>query len=247
MYHNYIYVPLYNGLVALINFLPMWAGVGMAIVVFTILVKLVLFPLSKTTLKTQLRMKEIEPKMKTLREKYKGKTQELSQAMMQLYKDEKVNPFSSMIGLVLVIVQFPILFALYRIFYSGGLPNVHPELLYSFVHAPAHALNMTFFGINIATKSIIFALLAGLAQFFQMKYSFAQMAPATTAVVDPSKKPAMGDMMVTMQKQMKYTFPILMVLIAYSVNSAIALYLITSSLFALGQEVVMRRSLRKKI
>lgn len=230
-------------MIAIINTLPMWAGVGAAIVIFTIIVKLVLFPLSKSTLKTQLRMKEIEPKMKTLREKYKGNAQEMSARMMQLYREEKVNPFSSLIGLLLVIIQFPILFALYRIFYSGGLPNVHTELLYSFIHAPTETLNMTFLGINIATKSIIFALLAGIAQYFQMKYSFAQMTTSNTPAVDA--KPGMGDMMMTMQKQMKYTFPILMVLIAYSVNSAIALYLITSSLFALGQEVVMRRSLRR--
>ncbi len=248
LYHHYVYIPLYNGLVFLIDLLPQWAGIGVALILFTIIVKLILFPLSRSMYKTQIRMKQIEPKMKILREKYKGDTKAMSVHTMQLYKDEKVNPFSSFFSLFLIIVQFPILIALYRIFYSGGLPMIHSELLYSFVHAPSFLPSTSFFGVEIAEKSAIFAVLAGVAQFFQMKYSFAQTTPTPAPVLNTDGKDATPDIaatMATMQSQMKYIFPVIMVVIAYTVNAAIALYLITSSLFALGQEVVMRRSLKK--
>ncbi len=242
LYHNIIYVPLYNGLVFLIGILPSWAGVGFAIILFTIIVKFILYPLSKSTLKTQLKMKVIEPKMKAIREKHKGDNQAMSMATLQMYKEEGVNPFVSFFSLFLILIQLPILFALYRIFYLGGLPNVHTDLLYSFVTVPS-VVSMSFLGINIAGKSLILALGAGAAQFFQMRYSFAQNGPV--APTAPGAAPDMAATMASMQTQMKYIFPIMMVIIGYTVNAGIAIYLITSSLFMLAQEIIMRRGLAK--
>jgi len=146
LYHTYIYTPLYNALVFIITHIPEWAGVGVGVILLTIIVKFVLFPLSRSTLKTQMRMKEIEPKMNAIRAKHKGDQQKMSLAIMEMYKEEKVNPFSSFFSLFLIIIQFPILVALYKIFYSGGLPSVHSDLLYSFVPFNGEPLNTSFLG-----------------------------------------------------------------------------------------------------
>ena len=66
MYHTIIFQPLYNGLISIIDLIP-WIDVGVAVILFTIIVKLILFPLSKSALLTQVRMKEVEPEANRIR------------------------------------------------------------------------------------------------------------------------------------------------------------------------------------
>jgi YidC/Oxa1 family membrane protein insertase len=136
LYNALVYNPLYNVLVFLISAFPA-LNVGWVIIIFTVFVKLLLFPLSRATIKNQIKMKKLEPKMAELRTKFKGNQQQLSVEMMNLYKTEKTNPFA---GIFLVLIQLPILFALYRVFWAGGLPVIHTDLLYSFVTAPLLAV-----------------------------------------------------------------------------------------------------------
>lgn len=240
LYQNFIYEPMYNALVYLLSHLDPYIGVGGVVIIFTVLVKVILFPLSKAALHNQIRMRELEPKLSEIRKQYKESPQEMSLQTMRVYKENKLNPLS---GIFLLIIQIPIIWALYKIFLVGGLPNIHTEILYSFVNAPQDAVNMVFLGIDIAKKSAVLALLAGITQYFQVKYSIPEMKK-------PDKKdgaPEFGqEMMRAMNTQMKYVLPVIVTVIAFSVNAGIALYWATSNLFAIGQEVLIRRRLKNK-
>ena len=93
LYHILFYKPLYNGLIALLSIVP-GGDVGIAVVLFTVLVKLILFPLSARSLRPQKMMKAIEPELAAIKEKYKDDKAGQSQKVMALYKEKQINPFS---------------------------------------------------------------------------------------------------------------------------------------------------------
>src|SRR5690606_5202936 len=113
-----LYQPLYNGLIFLIDVIP-YRDAGLAVVLLTIAVKLILFPLSKKAVRTQLILKQVQPELDSLKEKHKDDKQAQAQAMMGLYKEKGINPFSSFF---LILIQLPIILTLYRIFVGSGLP-----------------------------------------------------------------------------------------------------------------------------
>ena len=97
---------------------------GLAIIILTVIIKIILYPLTKKQIESMKAMQEIAPKMKKLQEKYKDNQQMLQQKMVQLYQDAGVNPFA---GCLPMLIQMPILMALYYTFYSfnygGGAPS----------------------------------------------------------------------------------------------------------------------------
>ena len=106
-----------------------WIDAGIAVIILTIIVRLILFPLSKKAIVTQVRMKEIEPELNRLKQTVPDKQQQALK-VMDLYKEKGVNPFSSFLVL---FIQLPVIYALYSIFIKSGLPVVKTALLYSFV------------------------------------------------------------------------------------------------------------------
>lgn len=234
LYHTIVFDPLYNGLIFLFDVIP-WIDAGFAVIIFTIIIRLILFPLSKKAIVTQVRMKEIEPELNNLRKTVTDKQQQALK-VMALYKEKGVNPFSSFF---LLFLQLPIIYALYSIFISSGLPVVNGALLYSFIDVPI--INMHFLGlIDISQKSFLFAGLAAVAQFFQLHFSLAASNTGTVKSDNPSI-----DMAANMMKNMKYVFPIIVFFISYKISAVVALYWTISSLFTLGQELIVRRHLKK--
>src|SRR5579864_1534334 len=162
-----IYQPRYNALVALVGAIPTH-DIGIAVIILTIIVRIILFPLSRRAIEAQLAMKKIAPEIEKLKAKHKGKREEESKAILGLYKERGVHPFAS-IGLVLV--QFPVLIGLYWVFYRGGFPHVNAALLYPFVHVPA-AVNMTFLGlVDMSKRNVILAVAAAITQFLYTRLS----------------------------------------------------------------------------
>ncbi len=213
---------------------------GVIIIIFTIIVKLVLLPLSIKASRAQIQMKGTEKDLQIIKEKHKDNKEEQSRKTMEYYKEKGINPFSS---IFILIIQLPILIGLYRIFLTSGLPEINQNLLYFFVNAPdPSTVNMTFlYFINITEKSIILALLAGITTYFQVSLS-------TGTQKDSSPTTGMqGDLAKAMSLQMKYFFPILMVFIAYTISSAIALYLVTSNIFAIVQEIYIKKKYHKNV
>lgn len=231
------YQPLYNGLIYLMDTLPFFDA-GVIVILFTIIVKLIMFPLSIKATKAQIEMKEIEKDLKKIKEQYSDK-QIQTQKTIELYKEKNINPFA---GFLVLLIQLPIIIALYQIFLKSGLPTINLELLYSFISAPV-SINMSFLGlIDIAGKSVTFALLAGISTYFQLVYA----TPPTDTNTDSNNKPTIQeDVMKTMQTQMKYIFPILVTFISWSVSAAVSIYWVTSNIFTIGQELYIRKHIRK--
>lgn len=239
------YEPLYNALVLLIDILPT-ADVGIAVVVLTLLVKVLILPLSIKATRTQMKLKILEPKIKEIQTKYKDKREEQAIKMMDVYKEAKVNPFSS---IFLLLLQLPIVIALYLVFARGGLPEINAEILYSFIPSPEN-VNMNFLGlIDVAGKSLVLAIIAGVAQFAQSHFLLsAQKKVKEEKKEEPAeekKEPSFRDELAkSMNLQMRYVFPLIIGFISYTISGAVALYFIVSSLVTIAQEVFVKRRLR---
>ena len=238
LFHNFFYAPLYNGLILFINIMP-FHSVGVAVVLFTCIIKIIIFPLSIQSIRTQFEMKKIEPEINEIKIKYKDDKKLQAEKTMELYKNKKINPFA---GIILMLIQLPILIALYWVFLKGGLPHIDQATIYSFTKIPS-IVNMNFFGVDVGAKSIIFAIFVAVAQFLQMQIT---MPKAKKKEVKDGKASGFGDELAkTMGVQMKYVMPIIMFFIAKSFPLVVSLYLITSSLFAIGQEYYMRRKYKQ--
>lgn len=239
------YEPLYNALVLLIDILPT-ADVGIAVVVLTLLVKVLILPLSIKATRTQMKLKILEPKIKEIQTKYKDKREEQAIKMMDVYKEAKVNPFSS---IFLLLLQLPIVIALYLVFARGGLPEINAEILYSFIPSPEN-VNMNFLGlIDVAGKSLVLAIIAGVAQFAQSHFLLSAQKKVKEEKKEESaeekKEPSFRDELAkSMNLQMRYVFPLIIGFISYTISGAVALYFIVSSLVTIAQEVFVKRRLR---
>ncbi|MEI8337818.1 MAG: YidC/Oxa1 family membrane protein insertase [bacterium] len=223
------YNPLYNLLVYLIDVIPNHDA-GIAVVLVTLVVSFLLFSISKKAIRTQLKMKEIEPELKKIKETIKDK-QEQSLATLALYKKNNINPFS---GILMALIQIPVLFALYYVFYKGGLPTIHSDILYGFIKIPLN-VNMNFLGImDIGKANIWMAIIAGIGQFTQAQI----VSPKTKK----SEKGSMSeDFAHSMNMQMKYVFPVIILMIGAGLPSALPLYWASRSIFMSVQEFVVRR------
>lgn len=234
-FHAVIYDPLYNSLVFLIEHVP-YADVGIAVILLTVAVKLVLLPLAHSAVRSQIMMNAIKGDLDAIKKQYKDDKQEQARRTMELYKEKGINPFAMILPL---LIQLPIIFGLYWVFFRGGLPEINPELLYSFIPVP-DTVNMNFIGlIDMGGKSIILALLAGITQYIQTKLSFPKLETN-------GEQSFRNDLAKSMHIQMRYVLPIIVGVIAYTISAAVALYWTTSNIFAIGQELFVRRRLLKK-
>ena len=227
LFHSAIYNPVYNALVFFVDHLPTH-DVGISVIIVTIIVRVILFPLSRRAVQTQMAMKALAPEIEALKKKYKDKPQEQGQAIFALYKERNVRPFA---GFFLILIQLPILLGLYFVFATGGLPEIDTSILYSFVPVPSN-VNMEFLGlINMADRSLVLAILAAVTQFVYTRLS---MGPRGTTT--PTEASFSSDMARTFDTQARYVLPIMIGGFAYFIAAAAPLYWVTSNLFMIGQE-----------
>ena len=230
------YNPIYNALVALVALVP-GSDVGIAVILITIIIRLIILPFSLSAARTQRAMKVLEPKLKALKEKHKGDKEKEALETLALYREGEVNPFAS---ILIVFIQIPILLALYWVFYYEPFSTINTARLYSFTPVP-HTISLEFLGIiSVAGKSMLLAVLAGVTQFFQAHL-------ALLGTMKPSDAPGMqNDFQRIMGMQLKYVFPFLIAVISYTTSGAIALYFITTNLAGALQEWYVRRALSPK-
>jgi len=233
-FYAVFYNPMYNALVALVALVP-GSDVGIAIVLLTIAIRLVLLPFSLSAARTQRAMKILEPKIKELKEKHKGDKEKEALETLALYREARVNPFASILT---VLVQIPILLALYFVFLYEPFSTINTIRLYTFTPIPG-AVSLEFLGlISVMGKSIVLAVLAGLSQFLQAHLALSEtMKPAEGA------KSIQSDFQKVMSMQLKYVFPILIGTISYTTSGAIAIYFITTNLAGSLQEWYVHRTL----
>lgn len=229
IYNLIFYEPILNLLVWLHNVIP-GSDFGWAIIALTLLVKIILWPLSGKFLKSQKALQTLQPKVDELRAKFKDKKDELGRAMIELYRNEKINPFSSCLPL---LIQFPFLIAIYQAL-RAGLQNGALDKLYPFVAAP-EIVNTMFLGIfSLASPSIPLAVLAGLSQFIQTKMLIKTPSPNIPGARDEN-------MAAMVNKQMTYFMPIITVVIGVTLPGGLSLYWIVNTLATIAQQVLVMR------
>lgn len=229
-FHLFFYQPILNLLVFLYNIIP-GHDIGVAIIVLTVLIKLAFLPLSKKAIESQKAMQDIQPKIEELKKKYANNKEEMGREMMALYKEEKVNPFSSCLPL---LIQLPFLWAVFLVFQnglSGGGKGL--EMVYSFIYRPEIINSISFGIIDLAKPNVVLAILAGLAQFWQAK----MMLTTRPAVKGEGSKDE--DMMAIMNKQMLYFMPALTVFFCLSFPGGLALYWLVTTLLAVLQQTYL--------
>lgn len=222
-----------------------FGDVGFAIIILTIFVKLILSPLAKKSIRSQILMKRMEPELKRLKKDYPNKEEQAAKTF-ELYKKYNTNPFS---GCLVLLIQLPIIFALYYTFYKGLSLGTGP--LYSFIHAPV-LLHSNFLGlVDLQGKSIVLAVIAGITQFVQGY--LATPVKAKVEVVKeipesaPEEKTFQEQMADSMQLNIRYILPVFITFIAWKISAAVALYWITSNIFSIVQEWYIRRTLAKEV
>lgn len=225
--------PMYNLLVWLYQTLPV-QDIGLAIILLTIVIKIILWPLTGKSLKGQKALQGIQPKMEELKKRYKDDKEKMAKEMMVLYKTEKVNPASSCLPL---LVQLPILIALYRVLLVG-VNNEHTYRLYSFIQDPG-IIDTTFLNImDLSKPAIYLAVLAGIAQYFQAKMMIKNRPPKSLREKEGAKD---EDMMATMNKSMLYFMPVMTVLIGSTFPGGLALYWLVVTLLSILQQYLVLR------
>lgn len=219
------YQPILNLLVFLYNFLP-GHDIGLVIVVLTVIVKIILWPLSQKALRSQQSISRLQPKIKELQAKYKDNREEQGKALMELYKQEKVNPASSCLPL---LVQLPFLWAVFKVF-RDGLSNKSLVLVYPFIQRPELLQTVSFGIIDLAKPNALLAILTGAVQYFQAKTATKQ-TPATSGGSQAEELASM------MNKQMLYFMPVMTVVICWTLPSGLSLYWCLSSALTILQQL----------
>lgn len=256
-YNIVLYQPLFNILVVLYLFLP-GHDLGLAVIGLTLLIKLLLYPSSKKSFQYQMRMAELAPKIKELQTKYKDNKVEQSKATFDLYKQEKVSPAS---GCLPLILQLPILIALYQVFSRGLKTENLQQFLYHFVpfFGPIQTISLGMFDLarpffvtvggqaQYYWPALVLALVAGFLQWLQMKSAMPPMGSGKPAgdnkVAIKEQKPG-GDFGANMQKQMAYMFPAFTVLIVLQFGSVIGVYFLASSVFSILEQKYIKSKLK---
>ncbi|PJA45097.1 hypothetical protein CO174_04650 [Candidatus Uhrbacteria bacterium CG_4_9_14_3_um_filter_50_9] len=228
LFHTFLYDPIFNLLVFFYGIIP-GAEIGFAIIALTILIKVILWPFMSKSLKAQKALQELQPKIEELKAKYADDREKLAKEMMELYQTEKVNPLSSCLP---IIIQLPILIALYRVLLAGFGPETLLNL-YTFVPNPG-SINHIFLGvIDLSVPSVYLAVLAGYFQFMQTRMLIQRRPPKQVR----GKKGAMDEsMLASMNKSMMYFMPAITVVIGSSLPAGLTVYWVTVNIVSILQQ-----------
>jgi YidC/Oxa1 family membrane protein insertase len=233
-----LYKPLLNVLFLFYAILPV-KDLGLAIIALTIVIRLVLFPSYLANLRSSQKMRELQPHLNAIKDKHKGDQKLQAEATMALYKEHKVNPMGSCLS---AIIQLPVLFALYRVF-SFGISDDILTHLYSWFPIKIDHVNTIFLSylpwdflhVDLLHRSITLAILAGLAQFWQVWLTM------KTTPMSTSGNQAM------MTNQMMYLFPAMTIVIGISLPAALTLYWLVTTLLTGWQQVYAIKTYRPSI
>ncbi len=235
LFQTILIQPLLNLLIWFYNVIP-GADMGLAIIALTVMVKALLWPFTQASLKSQKALQELQPKLNELKVQHKDDKEALAKAMMELYATEKVNPLSSCLP---ILVQIPILIALYRVL-SDGLSGQRLDLLYPFVANPGQ-INANFFGfLDLTVASIPLAVIAGALQFVQARMLMPKNIPSQVKGSEGAKD---EEMLKAMNNSMMYMMPVMTVVIGAKLPGGLTLYWVMVTLISVFQQWLV---LRKK-
>ena len=228
IFNTILFQQLFNFLVLLYIYLP-GQDFGLAVIILTIIIRFILYPLMAQSIKSQKALSEIQPRLQEVQKKYQNEKEKQAKAIMEIYKKEKINPLG---GCLPLLIQLPILIALYQVFWKG-LSEGAMANLYSFIPNPGQ-IDPYFLGmINLAEPSIILAFVAGICQFIQTK----MIIPKVPKISAKDSQTAQFSQMI--QKQMMYFFPIFTVFILWRLPAAIGIYWLVTTVFSIIQQYLI--------
>lgn len=183
---------------------------GIAIIIVTILMRILIFPLTLKQEKSMKKMRELQPELDKLKEKYKDDTQKLNEETMKLYRDNNVNPMG---GCLPILIQMPIFVALYWAFVGDAIPKDATFLWFNLKQAD------NFIKLGVFSVNLLPIINTGIT-YLQQK----MMTPVSS-----------GDEKNPMQS-MLYTMPIMMLVLFYNMPSGVTLYYVVSGVLSLIQQ-----------
>lgn len=226
-YMDFVVVPAAKLLLNLLNFIHdnVWANYGVAIILLTIIVKIVFWPITHKGTESMRRMAAVQPLMTEIREKYKDNPQKMQQAMMALYKEHKINPMG---GCLPMLVQIPVFFALFVVLRIGIELRFADFLWITDLSAPERIFE---FGFTIP-------LLGWDA------LNILPLLMTITMVIQQKMSPAAGDP--TQQKIMLVMMPAMMLFFLYNFASGLALYWTTQNVLMIIQQLIYKQRQKKQ-
>lgn len=232
IYTELIYRPLLNALVAIYAFLP-YHDLGLAIVVLTVLVRLLMHPTVAASIRSQRAMSRLQPQLREIQEQYKNDREEQGRRVMAAYRAAGIHPLS---GCIPIIIQIPIFIGLYHLF-ARGIALDDQSLLYAFARS-ADAFSPVAFGVfNLSQPSAILAIVAGATQFFQSKF-------IPPPLPSGSGGGAAGDFSRALVWQTTFILPLVIVFISWSAPAAVAFYWTVLNVVVIVQQLWIQRRLR---
>lgn len=213
--------PVLNALVAINFYIP---DIGVAIILVTALIKILLWPLADHTLRNQAAMRTLQPELERVKEKHKDNQEAIAKETLEVYKKHKTNPTGSCFS---TLLQIPFLIAIFYVL-KDHITTVSSADLYSFTPFAGALHTMAFNIIDVSQSNIVLAILAGAAQFWQ-SMQMKKLQP------EPKGDGGQMAMMGAISKQMMYVFPFITVFIAMGLPSGLALYWLTSTLVSVLQ------------
>ncbi len=240
-----VYQPIYNLFVALLTFLPDHS-LGWAIIIVTIIIRLILLVPQHQMLMSQKKLQNIQPKIKALQKEYKDDSATLGMKMLELYKKEEVNPFGAFVPL---LIQMPILIGLYWVVLEISDPSNFYHLYSFFANFDPTQVSTFFYGFHLnnvgGTMGIILALVLGFTQWLQaymsMKHTKKTEVKKEIVVKKEGEAPEMALDPEMMQKMMLYFFPLIIGVTSYFFPLGVGLYWFIGTLFVILQQAYVNR------
>lgn len=237
MFHTLFYEPIYNLIVVVLTFVPLH-DIGAAIVIVTLIVKTLLLPFNMSTLRTQYMMKKIEPEMNKVKELQKKDPQAASKQMVEMYRKNKINPFSSLFAMIL---QVPIFIALYIVFSKGLFDD--SKSIYSFVTFPGKLHTVAFGIFDVTQKNIAVAVLAGVSSYFLARRQTVSMGNSKKDTKDNKEESFQDHFAKSMKMQLLYVLPVIITVSAMALPSALGLYWFVSNTASYALDVYVKNKL----
>jgi len=241
MWNTLVIEPMLNLLLWIYSLIG--GNLGLAIILFTILIRLITYPLTASQMKSSQKMQEMQgnEKWKAMQKKYKDDKEKLAQEQMKLYKELGVNPLASCLP---TIIQLPILFGLYGALIQAMAATPHQllglsKLIYPFINAAQlFPLNNHFLWMNLAQpeRLPIFGIAVPTLTILVVITTWLQ----SKVMTPPSSNP--GDQGAQMGKMMNLYMPFMMGMIAYSLASGLAIYFLASNVVGIAQYAAMGKT-----
>lgn len=217
MFNFLFYQPILQSLIFIYQKIA-FQNLGTAIILLTIFIRLILLPFFHRGAKDQTVIQHLQPLVKKIQQDYKNDKEKQTRELLGLYRQHHVNPFSSFL---LLIIQLPILIALYRVFLGG----IQDQTIFANYH---------FLFFDLTQKSLLLVVLAALAQCLQGWLS-----------LPPKKEKGGGFALQTNQLMLLFVGPLLALVILRNLPSALSLYWLMSSVFSVGQQWFINKNIKR--